>query len=356
MFKSLRLKVRPGSESWLNEAAMEVNTVWNFCNQATLDASDRNRRTHTAKFLSGFDLSYLTAGATYEMKKIGAGTIGRVGNEYADKRRAAKKTKLSWRKSLGDSRSIGWIPFRADNLRRTEAGVRFGGKRFRLFERERLDGMQWRDGCFAEDACGDWWLCLPVEAQGETSVAQGAVGIDLGLKDTAVTSDGERLAAGQFYRGIEPKIAQAQRRGHKRQAKRLNRKAANRRKDALHKFTTSIVNRYSEIYVGDVSAPQLARTRFAKSVLDSGWGMLRTQLLYKAQQRGLTFAVVNERNTTRVCSQCGSLSGPQGLGALVVRAWTCVDCGESHDRDVNAARNIATLGARHRPPSAGMIS
>src|SRR5581483_5436915 len=119
------------------------------------------------------------------------------------------------------------------------------------------------------------WLCLPVQYTPEPSVTpKEHVGIDLGLKDTAVTSEGERLESGRFFRGVEGKIAQAQRRGHRRQAKRLHRKAARRRADALHKFSRQIVNQYQFIVVGDVSSQKLVKTRMAKSVLDAGWGML----------------------------------------------------------------------------------
>jgi putative transposase len=110
------------------------------------------------------------------------------------------------------------------------------------------------------------------------------LGLDLGLKDTAVTSDGDRLEAGHFYRSIEQQIAQAQRRGHKRQAKRLHRTAARRRKDALRKLSRTLVNQYQRIVVGDVSSLKLAKTRMAKSVLDAGWGLLKTYLQYKGQQ------------------------------------------------------------------------
>src|ERR1700687_2294343 len=78
----------------------------------------------------------------------------------------------------------------------------------------------------------------------------------------------------------------------------------------------------------------------AKSVLDCGWGMLKTQLQYKGQQAGRSVQVVSERDTRRTCSSCGSLSGPRGVNGLRVRWWTCCHCGEWHDRDVNAARNI----------------
>jgi IS605 OrfB family transposase len=166
------------------------------------------------------------------------------------------------------------------------------------------------------------------------------VGIDLGLASVATTSDGETLEAARFYREAQQRLAQAQRRGHKRQAKRLHRRVANRRRDALHKFSRRIVDQYQNIVVGDVSAPKLARTGLGKPVLDSGWGMLRQMLQYKGEHAGRSVEVVSERNTSRACSQCGSLSGPQGLRQLAVRAWTCSGCGEPHDRDVNAARNI----------------
>jgi IS605 OrfB family transposase len=211
----------------------------------------------------------------------------------------------------------------------------------RVFESERLEGIRWKQGCFAQDALGDWWLSLPLEVQIEESVAPlEKVGIDLGVKEVAVTSDGARCEKNGFYRGIEHKIAQAQRRGHRRHAKYLHRRAANRRRDALHKFSRQIVNQYQRIVVGDVSSRRLAKTRMAKSVLDAGWGMLRAQLQYKGQRAGRIVQIVSETNTSRTCSTCGSLSGPQGVNGLRVRRWSCGDCGESHDRDVNAARNI----------------
>lgn len=355
IIKTLRLRVKPSSYAWLQDAAREVNEVWNWANAKSFDASDRNRRWSTAKFLSGFDLCYLSAGASACFERIGAVTIQRICTEYAAKRNTAKKRRLRFRKSGGARRSLGWVPFKAASIKRKGAGLRFCGKSIRVFERELLDGVQWRDGCFAEDAFGCWWLCLPVKCEIRVDPApQDGVGIDIGLKDTAVTSDSERLSAGQFYRDIEHKIAQAQRRGHKLQAKRLHRMAANRRKDALHKFTTKIAERYQYIAVGDVSSTRLAKTKMAKSVLDASWGMLRTQLQYKAQQRGRGFEVVDEWNTTRSCSECGCLSGPQGLRGLVVRQWVCGDCGAVLDRDVNSARNILAR-SRHRPPLAGTL-
>ncbi len=351
--RTIRLKVRRETYSWLNAAAIEVNGVWNWANATSADAADRNRRAN-ARFLSGFDLCNLSAGATEFFNKIGADTIQSICVHYAQKRRAAKRAKLRWRVSRGARRSLGWVPFKAAILKRKGLCLRFAGKCFRVFEREQLDDVKWRDGCFAQDSVGDWWLCLPVQVEAEQTVAPlESVGIDLGLKDIAVTSDGERLEAGRWTHRYAEKLATAQRRGHKRQAKRIHRRIARCRADSLHKFSRGIVDRYQNIVVGDVSSSKLAKTRMAKSVLDSGWSLLRTQLQYKGQQAGRSVEVVNERFTTQACSSCGALTGPAGLDMLVVRQWECADCGAEHDRDVNAAKNILSAGSRCRTSVCG---
>ena len=346
---TMRFKVRPEASSWLNAAAVEVDQVWNWANATSYKAA--RPFAGKAKWLSGFDLCNLSAGATACFERIGADTIQRACVEFAAKRAQAKKVKLRWRASRGARRALGSIPFKAASIRRNGRYLRFCGKTIRMFGQQRFGAIQkWRSGCFAEDAVGDWWLCLPVEIKVEQTVApREAVGIDLGLKDTAVTSDGDRLEAGRFFRGLEQKIAVAQRRGHKKQAKRLHRQAASRRKDALHKFSRKMVDQYQTIVVGDVSSLDLAKTRMAKSVLDAGSGMLRTQLQYKGKHAGGSVKIVSERYTSRTCSSCGALTGPTGVNGLRVRTWTCNGCRDIHDRDENAARNI--LSAGRWPPS-----
>jgi len=346
--RTLRLKVKGEAYPWLKAAAIEVNQVWNFAN-STCDKAARPFAAH-AKWLSGFDLDRLTAGASQYFERIRSETIQRVNAEFATRRKQSKKTKLRWRVSKGSKRSLGWIPFKAPQLKRKNKSLRFAGKAFRVFEQELLFGVTWKSGCFAEDSIGEWWLCLPFETSTQSILPKHeAVGLDLGLRSTAVTSDGEKLEAGNFYRRIEQRIAQAQCRGHKRQAKRLHRTAARRRKDALHKFSRKIVDEYQNIAIGDVSSARMARTRMAKSVLDAGWGMLKAQLQYKGQQAGRSVQVVSERYTTQACSSCGALRGPVGLDMLDVRIWMCSECGGIHDRDINAARNI--LFAGRCPPS-----
>jgi putative transposase len=318
--RTLRLKVKHEGYAWLNAAAIEINQVWNFSNATSCKAA--RPFTGQPRCLSAFDLDKLTAGATECFEHIGSDTIQRVNAELATRRKQFKKAKLRWRVSVGSKRSLGWIPFKAVQLKRKGKSLRFSGKAFRVFERELLEGTSWKSGCFAQDSFGDWWLCLPVAREVRQTVApKEAVGLDLGLKDTVATSDGDKLEAGHFYRSIEQRIANAQRRGHKRQAKRLHRTAARRRKDALHKFSRRIVSNYQTIKIGDVSSLKLVKTRMAKSVLDAGWGTLKTQLQYKGQQAGRSVIIVSERDSTRTCSSCKALTGPTGLDMLVVRTW-----------------------------------
>jgi putative transposase len=351
--RTLKFKVRPESYRWLDAAALEVNQVWNYANETSYLAATRTDLKR--KWLTGFDLCNLTSGSSEFFEHIGADTIQRVCTEYAQKRKAAKRVKLRWRVSRESRRSLGWIPFKAASLKCKGRGIRFCGKTFRIFEADRLAGVKWQQGCFAQDAVGEWWLCLPVEIATEESIApRESVGIDLGIKDVAVTSDGEeRLGAQRFYRDAEAKLALLQRRGHLKQAKRLHRKIRRRRLDACHKFSRRVVDRYQNIYLGDVSSLKLVRTHLAKGVLDSGWGMLKRMLRYKGEHAGRFVEIVCEKNTSRACSNCGALSGPRDLRQLAVKAWDCACCGERHDRDVNAARNILMLGSRCRTSVSG---
>jgi transposase len=105
------------------------------------------------------------------------------------------------------------------------------------------------------------------------------------------------------------------------------------------------------IAVGDVSSIKLTKTRMAKSVLDAGWGGFREKLRYKARRHGVQYVDVDEKFTTQTCSSCGDIppSSPKGMDALGIREWQCSSCGVTHDRDVNAARNILALGLSAGP-------
>src|SRR5690606_3644805 len=120
---------------------------------------------------------------------------------------------------------------------------------------------------------------------------------------------------------------------NKARVRAIHAKIANQRKDALHKLSTQLVNSYGAIFVGNVNAAGLAKTKMAKSVLDAGWSMFRTQLQYKGDGAGCWVQEVNEAYSTQTCSSCGALpdSRPRGIAGLGIRAWTCSACGSEHD-------------------------
>jgi len=107
--RTLRLKVKTEAYAWLNAAAVEVNQVWNWANETSYKAA--RPFVGRARWLSGFDLDKLAAGATDYFEHIGSDTIQRVNAEFANRRRQFKKAKLRWRVSRGAKRSLGWIPF-----------------------------------------------------------------------------------------------------------------------------------------------------------------------------------------------------------------------------------------------------
>ncbi len=343
--KTLKLRIKDKHARALLSMAREVNLVWNYCNETSHRAI---RERH--QWLSGFDLQKLTNGfSKCDGVQVGSATVQQVCEDYAKARKQFKRSKLRWRVSNPKSSkySLGWVPFKARALQYKNGQVVFAGQRFGLWDSYGLANYELRAGSFSEDSRGRWYLNVVVKVQAKTNAATACLGIDLGLKEAAVTSDAQRIE-GRFYRKLEAKLGIAQRAGKKHRVKALHAKIANQRKDALHKFSAEMVKNYGVIVVGDVASAKLVKTKMAKSTLDAGWASLKTMLEYKSQQAGVVFEVVNESYTTQTCSCCGTIpaSSPKGRAGLRIRAWTCSDCGAAHDRDVNAARNILAAGLR----------
>lgn len=320
--------------------ARSVNFVWNYVNELS-HRSIKER----GVFLSGYDMDKFTQGANKDLG-LHSQTLQEISKEYTTRRKQFKKSKLNWRKSGGVKRSLGWVPFKSGAATYQNGQIRFNGTFYNVWDSYGLSEYKFRSGSFSEDSRGRWYFNVVVEVETDVSLGQEAIGIDLGLKDTATCSDGTKLEAGRFYRDLESKLAVAQRAGKKKRAKNIHAKIANRRKDTLHKFSRQLVNRAGEIYVGNVKSSSLTKTNMAKSVLDAGWAMLKTMLEYKCAHAGIVFKEVNESYTTQTCSCCGCISdsSPKGRSGLRIREWTCRECGVTHDRDINAAKNILALG------------
>ena len=113
---------------------------------------------------------------------------------------------------------------------------------------------------------------------------------------------------------------------------------------------------YKWVVVGDVSSTKRAKTKMAKSVYDAGWGQLMGMLRYKSIAKGAAYREVHEAYSSQLCSACGTLpeSRPRGIAQLGIKAWVCSNCGQGHDRDINAARNILALGCER--PVEGILA
>lgn len=348
--KTLKVRVKDKHAPQLRRMAKSVNFVWNYINELSY-RSIRER----GVFLSAYDINPYTKGAGEDLG-LHSQTLQCISAEYSTRRKQFNKARLRWRKSGGTRMSLGWIPIGAQGSKWKSGQVFHNGRYFKVWDSYGLSGYKFRSASFNEDARGRWYFNVAVDVEVKFSQGQGAVGVDLGIKDVATCSDGDKLENGRFYRSMEDKLAKAQISRNKKRVRAIHAKIKNRRKDTLHKFSRKLVDRYGEIVVGDVSSQKLARTKMAKSVLDAGWGQLKTMLEYKCDHAGIVFNEVRENYTTRTCSSCGSLSGPQGLGGLRIRDWECMDCGAIHDRDVNAARNILSLATGHRRPDVEILS
>lgn len=358
--RTLSVRVKDKHAALLNRWAYDVNQVWNAANEESSELSWvpvpgvgwMNFGT------SEFDLQKeLRVIRKARNLKISSYVLYEVISVHARARRKHKKNKLKWRRSSGTKRSLGWVPFKARAAKCVTGGILFNGILFKVWDSYNLSQYRFKSGSFSEDSRGRWYFNVAVEHQVTQTEKTSAVGIDLGVKTYATCSDGTRLEAIQPYRELEKKLRIAQRAGNKRRVKAIHAKIKNRRKDALHKFSRQLVNNYGAIVIGDISSAKLAKTKMAKSVLDAGWYMLKTQLRYKAIGHGVWFKEVNEAYSTQTCSHCGGLpdSSPKGRAGLEVRSWVCSDCGAKLDRDINAAINILNFGLGCQSPVDGSL-
>jgi transposase len=367
----LRLRVKDKHAPWLSALAREVNTVFNYCNELSVKVFERERR-----FLSGFDFWPFLKGVTRGecALHLPVQAVQEIAEEYARRRRQHGKIRLAWRglprgsRRGGARRSLGWIPFKVRTIRYRGGQVYFAGRWLSLWDSYGLGNFELRAGCFSEDSRGRWYLnvCVPRAQRVSDSKEKPSIGsildrsvpslgIDLGLKTFAAFSDEALppIEAERFYRDLEPALARAQRARHRNRSRAIHAKIAHRRKDFLHKLSTDLVKANGAIFVGNVNASALAKTRQAKSVLDAGWSAFRTMLLYKCDDASVWFAELDEAFSTQTCSVCNSRAGPKGREGLGIRGWQCSVCGAIHDRDVNAAHNV--LAAGHRRLAEGIL-
>ena len=235
-----------------------------------------------------------------------------------------------------------------------------------VWSRPLPEGAQPSTVTVTKDAAGRWFVSIlcedtirPLDPTGD------AVGVDAGITALVTLSAGPRVsdADGKIVnprheRADRRKLARAQRalarkeKGSANRAKaklkvaRVHARITDRRRDLLHKLTTSIVRENQTVAIEDLTVRNLVKNHsLARAISDASWRELRSMLEYKAQWYGRELLVVDRWfPSSKLCSACGAL---QRSMPLDVRDWVCA-CGAVHDRDVNAAKNILAAGLAER--------
>ncbi|ACZ85996.1 IS200/IS605 family transposase ISMae41 [Streptosporangium roseum] len=219
----------------------------------------------------------------------------------------------------------------------------------------------------SKDAAGRWFVSILCEDTiGPLDPAEGVVGIDAGITSLLVlsrpipglTDAAGKVANPRHERADRNRLARAQRalarteKGSGNRAKarvkvaRVHARITDRRRDHLHKLTTSIVRENQTVVIEDLTVRNMVRNHsLARAVSDASWRELRSMLEYKAAWYGRELVVVDRWfPSSRLCSACGAIQRSMPLN---VRDWVCA-CGAAHDRDVNAAKNILAAGLAER--------
>ena len=193
----------------------------------------------------------------------------------------------------------------------------------------------------------------PIEHTGKS------VGVDLGLKDLLITSDGEVFKNNRYTKRYERKLAKAQKHlsrkkkgsseyeNQRLKVARLHEKISNSRADYLHKCSISLVRRYDTICIEDLNVKGMERNhRLAKSITDASWGSFVSMLTYKTEWNGKRVVKIDRFfPSSQTCNVCGYVN--KQTKDLSVREWECPVCHTHHNRDINAAINILRFGLNH---------
>lgn len=208
----------------------------------------------------------------------------------------------------------------------------------------------------SKDCCGTYWCSVVIDdMQDKPSKAKmvesTAVGIDLGIKDYAILSDGTKFSNPKYYESSQKKLAKLQKQfaksekeSHRHELLRIKiaklyRSITNQRNDMLHKLSTYLIHSYDNICLEDLNVEGMMKNHnLAKSIHSVSWSTFVNMLIYKSERNGNNIIFIGRfEPSSKLCHNCGYINRDLKLSD---REWICPVCGEYHDRDVNAAINI----------------